>query len=370
MEDPSGDAGGVETAVKITIGQESDPQRWEANSRASDASVFLSRPWLESLRTSYRAPVYLRFSCDKEPVGLAAGLTVEPAGRPFRRALSRLYRPFILFSGPAILRPDRSLASDCIQELINFAADHNHTHLVLGSWDYPQMVDFELLPLYRVIRDEYIVDLRGDWRDIRQSMRKEILRQTRRATRSGLTFVERDTANAIDDLIALLEQTRLIRLSKGYADYSYYYMPYLDRPLLFRLLRNKIARIFSAQLQDRILCMHFILVHGNRAYALLIGTNSEGYRLRAPAFLMFHTIKTLKEEGIDYLNLGGVPPDSSRDRLVFAKTALGAKRHVCSGGATRRFNGTVINLLNTIYMKMPDRGPKHFIERVIVRNRR
>jgi hypothetical protein len=166
-----------------------------------------------------------------------------------------------------------------------------------------------------------------------------------------------------------LEQTRSIRLSKGYADYSYYYMPYLDRTLLLRLFQNKIARIFSARLRDRILCMHFLWVHGNRAYTLLIGTNGEGYRLRAPAFSSFNVIKTLKEEGIDCLNLGGVPRDSSRDRIVFAKTALGARKHVCSGGATRRFNGTMINWLNTIYMKMPDRGPKHFIERVIVRNR-
>lgn len=314
--------------------------------------------------------MYLRFSCGSEPLGLAAGLAIEPACRPLRKSLSRLYRPFVLFSGPAICRPDRTLARDCIQELIDFAADSNHTHLVVGSWDYPQMVDFDLLPLHRVIREEYIIDLRGEWRDIQQAMRKGILQQTRKASRLGIVFVEKDTSDAIDDLIALLEQTRLIRLEKGYAEYSYYYLPYLDGPLLFRLFQNKIARVFCAQLQDRILSMNLILVHGNRAYALLIGTNGEGYKLRAPAFLAFNTIKTLKEEGIDYLNMGGVPRDSSRDRLVFAKTALGAKRYVCSGGATRRFNGTVINLLNTIYMKMPYRGPKHFIEGMIVRSRR
>ena len=107
-----------------------------------------------------------------------------------------------------------------------------------------------------------------------------------------------DGAKFVADLMSLLDETKSIRRSKGFEDYSYFYMPYFDKEVIYKLFQNKIARIFYVKKQNHILCVKLVTIHNKKACALLIGTNSEGYKLKAPAFIWFNTMKKLKEEGI------------------------------------------------------------------------
>ena len=99
--------------------------------------------------------------------------------------------------------------------------------------------------------------------------------------------------------------------------------------------------------KGKTLSADFAIVHGNRAFVLLNATSAEGYEIGARKFLLLSLIEKIKEEGIEYLNLGGVPPDSSADALAFFKRSFGAEEQVCEGGSTA-FLGWPLLCLNPI----------------------
>jgi hypothetical protein len=316
---------------------------------------------LESFSDWYLRPLYFRLESEGETIGVVSGLRVEPS----RRFLRGLYRNMFLFSGPAMAEGHEGKAGACLDALADYGAGNGFTWLIVNSWDYPREIDFDSDIFRKTVRDEYIINLRPDLPAILGRMRKSIREQARQALRNGLQFRESDSNESIDHLERLMDKTKSIRLAKGYKKYSYYYMPYLNRGVLERLFRTGTARIFCAEREGVVVCVMLFAVHRRSACALLVGTGAEGYRLRAPAFLWANVIEKLKDEGVEYLNLGGIPKDESSDKLIFAKTALGAERHICTGGTTGYLNKSVLSFFGNAYRKMPDNIVKRVIRRLI-----
>ncbi|MFC2164292.1 GNAT family N-acetyltransferase [Acidobacteriota bacterium] len=345
--------------MQITIVEESNLSNWENYLKKTSGGPFLSAPWLESFRDSKCTPVYFRFVSEGHTIGLAAGLSLEPP----HPLLRKIFRKIFLFSGPAFIQSNPELEKSCVSELINYASSNQFSHFEMRSYDYPHTIDFEDLPFIKEDREEYIIDLNPEWQEIQKNMRKSIIEQKRSAERKGLSFHESQSPEIIDDLVRLLEQTKQRRLTKGYKDYTYYYMPHINKNILHQLYQNKIGRIFHIKHGAKIISILFVVAYRSTVNALLIGSNEDAYNLRAPAFIWFNTIKKLKDEGFQYMNLGGVPKDSSKSKLVFAKKSLGATEHLCSGGKTPHLNGPIYNLLNTLYSKVPDKKIKTILKK-------
>lgn len=345
----------------VDIIEETDLVRWDEDLGSLGGSVLLSSGWLESFADSHLRPLCFRFSVEGETIGLAGGLLVEPS----RRFLRGLYRNIVMFSGPAMAEGREGEAGACLEALGDYAAAKGYSRLIVNSWDYPHEIEFSGEMFAKAVREEYIVDMRGDLTAVMGKMRESIAQQRRQAERKGARFHESDSAEIIDDLERLLEETKSVRLAKGYEEYSYYYMPYLSRGVLERLFRNGTARVFYAERDGVVACAMLFVVYGRRACALLVGTGAEGYPLRAPAFLWHNIIEKLKGEGYEYVNLGGIPKGVSTDKLIFAKTALGGERHVCMGGTTGYLNKSVLNVLGNAYRKMSDNAIKKVIRRLI-----
>jgi lipid II:glycine glycyltransferase (peptidoglycan interpeptide bridge formation enzyme) len=117
------------------------------------------------------------------------------------------------------------------------------------------------------------------------------------------------------------------------------------------LVENKVVKGYYALQQDKIICMLLVAVYNKKAYALFIGADEAAYKLGALYFVYFNTIKQLKSEEYSYLNVGGVINDLSGAKLIYAKTSLGAVKHVCWGGETNNLIGNISNLLTNIYSK-------------------
>ena len=178
--------------------------------------------------------------------------------------------------------------------------------------------------------------------------------EVRAAERNGLTFHENSYPKIIDDLLFLLEETKSIRLSKSYEKYSYFYISWLDKEILCKLIKNRIARAFYVKKQDDILSVSLELVHNKKAYGLFIGTNQVGYKLKANTLLNFKVIETLKSEGVEHYNFGGVPDDTNSKGLIFYKTSFGANEHMCTGGYTPHLQNPSLNYLTNVYLKWGD----------------
>ncbi len=348
------------TETHVSIIEESDMQRWSACLQSFPTNLFIRPEWLESFRKPKRRPMYFRFVSEGMTVGLAAGLSVEP---PYR-ILRPLYRTLFFFSGPTGL-PSRAFPCACLEKLTDYARINRYSHLHFGSWDYPYPLDFKGLSFHSITREEYIIDLRGTQSDVRKKINRMIRRKIKKAREHGLTVHESGSPEWAERLTALLEETRSVRLSKGYEAYSYFYMPYFDNDVIRSLLRNKIAKIFYVKQGDEILCAQLILAAGTRAYPLLVGSKPKGYELGAYSLILSEEIERFNAAGIESLNLGGIPGDSSVSGLTFFKNSFGAEKHLCSGGRTLHLQGHFLNFLTDIYTQLPETKLKKDLDRLI-----
>jgi len=226
-----------------------------------------------------------------------------------------------------------------MKALVEFASRHRYSRLLFHSWDYPQTFNFTTLPMMIHTRKEYIIDLREELKDINKKVRPYIKRNARRAISNGATFHESDSANLVSELLFLLEETKKMRVAKGHATYSYYYMPFLEDKIIFEMVRRRKGKIFYVLKNNEVLAAELVLTHGKRAYALLNATSSEGYNIGANPFLKMMLIKKMKGDGVEYLNLGGIPGSASGSELAFYKLSCGARDYVCMGGTTQFLNG-------------------------------
>jgi hypothetical protein len=207
--------------------------------------------------------------------------------------------------------------------------------------------------------------LRPRLEDLKRKMKKRMT-EVRTAEKNNLLFDESGSVNIIDTLVPLLDETKSIRLLKNYENYSYFYIPWLDKRILYKLVENKTIRIFYVRKQDEILSISAELVSGKKAYGLFIGTNQVGYKLKANTLINFKVIEKLKSEGVELYNFGGVSSDSSSKGLAFYKTSFGAKEHVCTGGYTQHLQSSFLNNLTRVYSKFPDLKIKKIIQEIFL----
>jgi len=336
---------------------EQKPAAWNGRLGAFEASPFLTSTWIECFRSAKRVPLYLQLQQDGETIGLCAGLILEPP----HPVLRRLYRTLYTYSGPILRRNDPGSVSAVIDGIIRYARDRGLSNLNFGFYDNPIMFRPTEIGFNANINTEYIIDLRGTWDDVQRRMRRHIRSKIKRAQRSDLSFMLGGSESDVESLIRLLESTRSIRRSRGYHDYRYYYIPYFQRGTITKLLASGLGRLFILSHQDRIVCAQLVVVHGARAYGLLCGTNQDGYRLGANAYIWFKAMSHLHGEGVQWFNSGGLPSDDSREGLAFFKSSLGARAQQCGGGHTAHLGGRFLNLFTVAYENLPGGALKHLL---------
>lgn len=347
--------------LSLEVSEEAHLQKWEEHLNSFSATPFFAPSWLECFRTRNRTPVYLRFVSGGKTIGLVAGLRNEPANPLLKKFVKILF----FYSGPVVVDADPELTRLCLEKLIGYAGENKYTHIKLESWDFPCAMNLEGLPFKPCVRSEYILDMRPDLAELEKKM-KNRMRDVRAAEHNGLTFHEGASPIILDDLLSLLEETKSIRLSKNYQNYTYFYISYLDKDTLYRLFKNGIVRAFYVKKQDEILSVTLDAVHNKRAYGLFIGTSQAGYKLKANAFIHFKLIQKFKNEGIEVYNFGGVPSDPSSKGLVFFKTSFGAREQVCAGGRTHHLQSRLFNYLTDAYSRFPDLKIKKIIKKKLV----
>ena len=334
--------------MQINIVEETNLNNWENYLKEFSSTFFLSSPFLEALRDKRLIPLYLRFECEGKNVGLLSGLSILP----IKSFLRKIYSPLFFYSGPLVIGNDKELINRCMSELFEYAVQKKYSHLMVESRDYTYDINFENKLFNKLKREAYIIDLKDEWESIKKKMRPFVPRQVRKAERHELTFHESNSDQIVDEVIKLMKKTKSVRLSKGYIDYNYFYIPYLNKMTLKKMVNNKAVRGFYVQLKDKIISAQLIAAYNKRAYALFVGTDDEAYKLGASNFIYFNIIKQLKAEDYEYFNIGGIAKDSSYSNMFFAKTSLGAEKHWCWYGYTKNLHGFIPNQSTIFYNKL------------------
>ncbi len=340
----------------IQITEIKNPREWKKDLNNFEFSIFIIPEWIECFADSMKAPVYFNFNKGNIVVGKIAGLIINYKDSGARK--------LFFFAGPAFPVAEKGIVSLLLSCLTDYAIRNKFKRLIVKSYDYKTSCKFIRNDLKTTDRCEYIIDLRKSIEEIQSNYRKLVLRKVKKSEKSNAEFVKGDSLELIDCLISLLEETKRIRLSKGYSNYSYFYIPYVNKITLNKIISNKITSLYYVKAENEITCISLILAYNKKAYAFLIGANTYAYKLGIPYFLMYRLINELKRNKFVYFNLGGIPADKSGKGLIFFKESLGAKKVIVTHCSTNYLTlpHMLLNPLLNIGRKLPDNAITRLIK--------
>lgn len=332
----------------LTVTEIKNPQEWKSDLNKFNSNIFITPEWIESFVDSEKKSIYLNFTENNIVKGKIAGLRIK----------SYLTNKEILFfySGPAWSGSNEGIIPLFVDELLRYARHNKFIRLIVRSYDYK--IQFKCKPqLFKIAdRNEYLIDLTRPDEEIINNFNKQAIKKIKKSEKHKFRLIKGDSAEMIDKLILLMEETKKIRLSKGYPEYSYFYIPYLDEITLNKIINNKITSLYYVKADNEILSVIIILNYNKQVYSFLIGSDIKAYKLGINYFLFYKLIFGLKEQNFEYLNLGGCPPDISAEGLVFFKRSLGGKEIIMSGGSSNYLTipHILLNPLLNLGRKLPE----------------
>ncbi len=336
---------------EVVIERINTPETWITELDGHYGGLFMDCEWLESISNPDRNTVYLKFLYDNRRVALLGGIETNIRGENMKQLFS--------FSGISFDTTDHSVIEKSKRALYNYARGKGYKRISLKAYDNHSYIPLKTRFFREYERAEYVFDLQGDKEDIRKRFDPDIRRRARKAKREGVTIRKSNSAELTEHLFGLLEDTYKTRLSKGYGDYVYLFLPFFDREEINKLLKNGYASFYCAEREGEILSIQLIYTCRKRAYGLLMGNTGEGYKTGATALLFYEVTGMFKDAGYLYYNFGGVQRSPNHRGLRKFKDSLGAGI-VRSSEEVTNFIGPPLNLLNPLL------ETKHFLENVRV----
>ena len=189
----------------------------------------------------------------------------------------------------------------------------------------------------------------------------------RKAKRFGASLKQGFSTELLDRLYELLAETGKRRESLGYGSFSFMYLPFLQRRGIEQLLCQKHAILFYVEDQEGILSMQLVFNYMNRAYVLLMGSTQKGYRHGAPTFNYYEVAARLKDLGVRYCNIGGVPSGSRNAGLGKFKRSLGTEIIETAEESTNflLFPLCLLNPLMNLMRILPDNKVARILKRIL-----
>ncbi len=317
--------------LEIELLQDPTPEWRDARARA-DAGPHLGDGWI-----AYRSALGLQ---PQYVVVRDSARAIDAVGVVYL-AKSRLKiwkRP--VASADCLPRPvdgksDAEYATARALALVTAARRERWQSLAVESFDGPSPPpDLAAAGFAARERFEFTIDLRPDdderWSSTKQSHRRKI----RKAEKAGVTITT--ATSAAPELHALQKFTSERRRDQGEE------MDYLSEER-YRLLCDALAAdddsglAVLGHLDGEPVSAMLIATHGRRAYYLLGGTNARGLEANAASRVFWEATRTLRERGIEFLNLGGVPhdaadPSSPAHGLYRFKIGWGTTPEPCRSG--------------------------------------
>lgn len=321
----------------IATTPQKDIESWSLQLKEYDYSMFITHQWLDSFGDDDKIPIYFNLVKNGKTVAKIAGLSIGRKGN-YRY---KLY----FFAGPALRSSEpEDLYASCYRSILRYGKNAGYHRVICMSYDFPHIPE-DISKMHYHNRSEYIIDLTQDRQTLLKNISRHVHRKTRKAQSKGYTLHETRDPEYVDHLIDLMEETRCRRLGKGYTDYRMLSILFTTRNSLKRLVANGGAVIHLAKKGDDIASIRIQLIIEQRAYALYIGHTKQSYEEGVSNFIDFNSIFLLKEQGVKYLNLGGILCQKVDSGVEKYKRCLGAVKNNNRFGSTGflRFPYTMIN---------------------------
>jgi lipid II:glycine glycyltransferase (peptidoglycan interpeptide bridge formation enzyme) len=247
------------------------------------------------------------------------------------------------------------LADACLQALINFLAQSGYMHIRFDSYDYQSTPAYPKFGFQNRPREEFIIDLDDEPENLRKRFSRNMKANVRKGYKNELVFEKEDSYEATCCLDDCLNSTRSKKLRRGYDDFHCYYMKYLSKQAVEKLI-NTCATIYHVIKDEEVVSSSLTVTCGQRAYVVLAGTLPTGYKIGAFPFLVWNMMQELSRQGVESINLGGLPTDHSNEGLRRAKAGFGARNYACAGGTCEFVGNGIKKGLAYLYLSLANRS--------------
>lgn len=325
--------------MNIVIERVENPENWDVELDYFRGSLFMTRPWIESVADHERTPLYLRFRNNGEVIGVLGGLEVFVRDRPEKQLL--------FYSGISSRINEPSVAGDFKNALYDYAKMNGFSRIIMKSYDHHSYVPAGISKFKEFKRTEYVFDLSMEKDLIMKGFKRDVRRKVKKAEESGMVLENSCSPEFVERLFNLLDETLTTRKSKGYGVYDCLYIPLFDQREIENLVRNKGASFYYAGHENEILSIQLIFTHMKKAYGIFFGTSPRGYQLASPSFLFYKVTEELKDKGFLYYNIGGVQRGKAHSGLKRFKDTLGAGL-IESAEETTNFLNCPLSCLNPL----------------------
>ncbi len=288
-------------------------------------NLFTEPLWVDAFKNDNIAPIYFAFLKDKQTVGVTGGIVVRS-----RHKILQPISKYIFFFGMPEIQDDGSLI--IIGEFKRYLRENGFNVLkIAGTYNVENhcLKKWGFVPTHKT---EYIVDLLPALPEIWRKLNKGAKWTVNKAKKAGLQFNESNSAEKLEDLITCLKQTKYRKSNKGFGDYEYLYIPFLDNEVLVQLLKSENVSICYISHNNRTVSASLVVTNNCQVYYALAGSTKEGYEMGASSYLVWKIIERKKEAGCESLNLGALPSDGSAATLAQFKHSFGADEKLCEGG--------------------------------------
>ncbi len=291
---------------------------WDDAIKSFQGGIFMTTAWITAISNNERRPVYLRFIKDDKPVAFLGGLEVYIKNGPGWQ--------LFFYSGITSDIHDPSFIRICKIALYNYARKNGYQRISIRSYDYQSFVHARVKQFkVRKERMEYVLHLDRDNDSIINGFSSSLRQRARKVRREGAVLKKGHSPELIEKLFSLINETSDLRRSKGYGAYNYSFLPFCGRAEIERLVKERYASIYFTELHGEILSIELFLDFNNKAFGILMGTSLKGYKIGSPSFHYFEIVRSLKDNGYLYYNVGGVPRSNKHKGLREFKGRLGAE---------------------------------------------
>lgn len=289
---------------------------WDEEPGRYNGGLFMTSAWLKSISGSDRKPVFLRFIEDNKPVAVLGGLDFFINNGQDKQ--------LFCYSGIIAGTNDPALIKRCKKALYQYALQNGYHRITIRSYDYQSCVDARVNQfIENKKRSEYIIYLDKDKDSVINGFSKSIRQRARKAKKEGAVLRKSHSPELTETLLKIINETYNVRQSKGYGAFNIFYLPFMGRDEIERLVNDRYASFHYTERDNEILSISLDLTYQKKAYGLLMGTSSSGYKAGSPSFHYFELICMLKDEGYSYFNLGGRPRNARSKGMVEFKDRLG-----------------------------------------------
>lgn len=317
----------------LKVSEYETQENWNhLNNLIPHKSFYLSYAFAMICKTEGLKPLYFQLlDHDRNNIGIALGFLSDQ----WRRwPLNQVFQCFLLRTLPAVKNNDIKTLEIFSAEIMEYVEKLGVRKIHFNSEDAPissknigpfSMIEqgrLEFLTNLDLTDDEIMSNMKSRRRSYLRKLIKE----------SSVSVQEENNLQGIFKLIEFQGSSRERRRERG-EDYQISAQS-AGKKILQNYVNPGYARIFTAYIDQQPVSSIMLHCYEKHAYYTMAGSSENGFKSNAPTFLIWEVMRTLRDDGYQTLNMGGVTsaakePNNKATGLYQFKKSFGGKEIMC-----------------------------------------